>query len=89
MRSGRVGRWSLPTILRVGGARFFFYSNEGREPPHVHVQLGSATAKFWLNPVEVASARHMRLRDVRVLAGIVRDNKNELTRAWHDFFLSR
>ena len=27
----------MPTILRKNGFRFFFYSNERNEPPHVHV----------------------------------------------------
>lgn len=28
----------MPTILRLLGFRFFFYSNEGTEPAHVHVE---------------------------------------------------
>lgn len=27
-----------PTIHREGPFRFFFYSHEPREPPHVHVE---------------------------------------------------
>ena len=36
----------MPTILRLEGYRFFFYSNEGspREPPHVHVERGDGDA---------------------------------------------
>lgn len=30
----------MPTVLRVDGYRFFFYSNEGNEPPHIHVESG-------------------------------------------------
>ncbi|GEM_PF-6408691 len=29
---------SMPTVLRNGPFRYFFYSNEKGEPPHVHVQ---------------------------------------------------
>jgi hypothetical protein len=36
----------MPTVLRSGGFRFFFYSQESREPPHIHVESGDATAKF-------------------------------------------
>ncbi|MEK9565084.1 MAG: DUF4160 domain-containing protein [Deltaproteobacteria bacterium] len=53
----------MPTVLLVRGWRFFFYSNEGQEPPHIHVKRGSAQAKFWLNieslGVEQAYVRHM------------------------------
>ncbi len=41
----------MPTILRVDGFRFFFFSNEGFEPSHVHIESGDGYAKFWLNPV--------------------------------------
>jgi hypothetical protein len=40
----------VPTVLRVGPYRFFFYSNEGSEPPHIHVEAGGKSAKFWLQP---------------------------------------
>lgn len=33
----------MPTVLRVAGYRFFF-SNEGNEPPHIHVEHDEAYA---------------------------------------------
>jgi hypothetical protein len=38
----------VPTVLRWGPFRAFFYSNEGGEPAHVHVRAGDKEAKFWL-----------------------------------------
>lgn len=38
----------MPTILRIDGHRFFFYSRETHEPPHIHVQTAEKAAKFWL-----------------------------------------
>jgi hypothetical protein len=38
----------MPTVLRWGGYRAFFYSNEGGEPAHVHVRTGNKEAKIWL-----------------------------------------
>ena len=38
----------MPTVFTVAGLRFFFYSNEGAEPPHVHVEKGDAIGKWWL-----------------------------------------
>jgi hypothetical protein len=40
----------MPTILRMNGFRFFFYSNENDEPAHVHVEKGDAEGKIWLEP---------------------------------------
>ncbi len=39
----------MPTILTIHGWRFFFYSNEGSEPIHIHCRKGNAEAKFWLD----------------------------------------
>jgi hypothetical protein len=41
----------MPTVLRLGPFRFYFYSHEPNEPPHVHVDRGDATIKIWLKPV--------------------------------------
>ena len=46
----------MPTILRVDGHRFFFFSNESGEPPHIHVETADNYAKFWLSPVELDRA---------------------------------
>ena len=34
----------MPTILRINGYRFFFFSNE-HEPIHVHIEKGDKYAK--------------------------------------------
>jgi len=39
----------MPTVVRWNGYCFFFYSNEGLEPKHIHVESGESTAKFWLS----------------------------------------
>jgi hypothetical protein len=46
----------MPTALKLMGFRFFFFSGEGLEPPHIHVEHGDKVAKFWLNPVELAES---------------------------------
>jgi hypothetical protein len=54
----------MPTVLRVGRYRFFFYSNEGQEPPHIHVEAAENGAKFWLAPISLASNHGFRGRDL-------------------------
>ena len=44
----------MPLVLRVKGYRFFFFSSEGQEPPHIHVEQAERYAKFWLRPVSLA-----------------------------------
>jgi hypothetical protein len=44
----------MPTILRVNGYQFYFYAEEGNEPPHIHVAKAGFDAKFWLSPARLA-----------------------------------
>ena len=41
----------MPTALRVGPYRFFFYADERQEPPHTHVIAAEDEAKFWLEAI--------------------------------------
>jgi len=52
LRQGRLPH--MPSILRIGPYRFYFFSNEGEEPPHVHIDRDAASAKVWLGPLELA-----------------------------------
>jgi hypothetical protein len=44
----------MPTVLRSGPYRIYFYRHEPNEPPHVHVDRETSTAEFWLEPLELA-----------------------------------
>lgn len=78
----------MPTVRRIGSARFFFYSNEGAEPPHIHVDQADAVAKFWLEPVSLASSSRFRGYELRRLERLVAEHQGEFLEAWHDFFQS-
>jgi len=47
----------MPTVLRVGPYRFFFYAGDRDEPPHVHVERNDKVAKFWLDPIRLHKER--------------------------------
>ncbi|SDG14479.1 protein of unknown function [Limimonas halophila] len=76
----------MPTVLREKGFRFYFYSHEPNEPPHVHVDKGGASAKFWLQTGGVASATGFSAHDLTALHRLVRERRMKLLEAWHDFF---
>ena len=79
----------MPTVLRVSGFRFFFYSNEGdpREPPHIHVMRTGAEAKLWLIPeVAVAGSAGFNARELRQIAALVSEHRNAFEEAWHGYF---
>jgi len=54
----------MPTVLRYSGHRFFFFSNEGNEPPHTHVETAENYARFWLDPVVLVRSVGYRCKRV-------------------------
>jgi hypothetical protein len=76
----------MPTVLRIEGARFVFYSNEGAEQPHIHVEHAEAIAKFWLDPVSLASSSRFSGRELRRLEKQVLEHRDQFLEAWHDYF---
>ena len=76
----------MPTILRLGPYRFFFYSNESGEPCHIHVQRERMLAKFWLRPIALASSVGFPSQELRKLLSLVEENKTLFEEAWNEFF---
>lgn len=76
----------MPTALVVDGYRFFFYSNEGLEPAHVHVAGDGGHGKWWLEPVLLASARGLSDASIAKIAHHVHAHRallREKYRAYH------
>jgi hypothetical protein len=78
----------MPTILRVDGLRFYFYSHEPNEPAHVHVDRGGASATFWLHDGSLAYNVGFVARDLSALRRLVLDRRDEFLEAWNGFFKS-
>lgn len=74
----------MPTVLRIGRYRFFFFSNESNEPPHIHVKAGSDEVKFWLDPVDLARNHGFRGRDLNEIEDLVIEHRTRLLEAWHE-----
>lgn len=78
----------MPTVLRVGAYRFYFYSNEKGEPPHIHVQRERFLAKFWLDPVALAGSKRFASHELRTMQKYVEENREKLLEAWHEHISS-
>ena len=76
----------MPTVLRVGPYRFFFYSGDRDEPRHIHAERDADRAKFWLEPVRLHDSTGCRGAELARLAAIVETHQSELVRAWDEFF---
>ena len=79
----------MPTVLRQGGYRFYFYSHEPNEPAHVHVDRADASAKFWLTPISLARNAGMSAAELADVLRLLRTHHALLTEAWHEFFGDR
>ena len=62
----------MPTVLRIKGYRFFFFTREGHEPPHIHVDQAERYAKYWLTPVSLARSRGFRSPELSEIPGVHR-----------------
>ena len=76
----------MPTVLRVGPYRFYFYSHEPNEPPHMHIDRDRGSAKFWLEPVELARNIGFSAKELRKLQSLVEDHQERLLEVWHGRF---
>jgi hypothetical protein len=72
----------MPTILRSGPYRVYTWSHESNEPPHVHVDRDDSTAKFWLQPIELATNAGFRPVELRQIQRMLEANEFRLVRAW-------
>ena len=76
----------MPTVLRVRGFRFFFFSNDMHEPIHIHVESDEKYAKFWLDPVGLARSVGYSARELNEIKKLVLGNKAVFKRKWNEYF---
>lgn len=76
----------MPTVLRIGPYRIYFYSHDGPEPPHVHVDRDNLSAKFWLDHVKLAHNFGFNANELRRVQSLVKEHQTELLEAWYGYF---
>ena len=76
----------MPTVLRINGYRFFFYSNENLEPPHIHVEKADSSAKYWLEPISVAENYGFSSKDTSFIRETITNNIELFKKAWYEHF---
>jgi hypothetical protein len=74
-----------PTVLRSGPYRFFFFSNEGTEPPHIHIKGPGGEAKYWLEPLGLAYNYGYAGHELGRIERLVADNRGLFLEAWNDY----
>lgn len=80
----------VPTLLLERGYAFRFRSNDGDEPPHVHVNGNGGSAKIWLAPaVRIGPSRGYSERESREIIRMTEAHRDEWIAAWHRHFGDR
>ena len=67
----------MPTVLRAGPYRLYFYSHEPNEPPHIHVDRERSSVKLWLNSVQVARNLGFGAQELRDIERLVSQHQQE------------
>lgn len=78
----------MPEVFRIYGFVFFFYSNEGQEPIHIHVRKAGGFAKFWIEPVELDFAQGMKVQDLKKAEELINENMGLIKEKWHEIHSS-
>ena len=76
----------MPTVLRIGPYRFFFYAGDGDEPPHIHVERDDDVCKFWLDPVRLQKSGGFDRTEIRRIHQLVQAHRDQLLEGWNDYF---
>ena len=76
----------MPTVLRSGPYRVYFFSHEPNEAPHVHVDRDERSAKLWIDPVAVARNVGFSAHELRQIETLIYDNRERLLEAWRGYF---
>lgn len=78
--------YTMPTSLRIGPYRFFFYSGDQPEPLHVHVRRDRKTAKFWLDPIRLEYSNGFSRHEVNEIRALVEEHQTRLIEDWYEHF---
>jgi hypothetical protein len=76
----------MPTALRIGPYRIYFYSYDCGEPRHMHVDRENWSAKFRLEPDVALEENHgYGRKELRDIERILRENLEVLRNEWDAF----
>ncbi|RPH93450.1 MAG: DUF4160 domain-containing protein [Calditrichaeota bacterium] len=76
----------MPTALRIGAYRFFFYAGDRDEPPHIHIERDHHICKFWLDPVMYCKSQGFNRSEINQIYKMVDEHKGRLLRSWDEYF---
>ena len=77
----------MPKVLALKGFTFYFYSDEGTEPVHVHIKKGDGRGKWWLEPtLQEEYAYGFTLQERRQIKRLIAQYQEYLKEQWYEYF---
>jgi hypothetical protein len=73
-------------ICGYASASNFYNSDEGNEPPHIHVEKAEGRGKYWIDPVEKAYMKDFSPQDEKKAGQIVMEEQEYFKKKWHEYF---
>jgi hypothetical protein len=83
---GHIVAEMSPTVHTEDGFQFWFWSNEGHEPPHIHVFKGGANAKWRLDPLRPESNHGFNPSQLARIRDILNERRDEMLERWNETF---
>lgn len=74
----------MPVVFRELGFVFFFYSNEGQEPIHIHVRKAGGFAKFWMEPIDLEFSQGLKVQDIRLAEELIVAHSDIIIQRWNE-----
>lgn len=75
----------MPTIMRIEGYRFFFFSDE-HLPQHIHIEKGDGYARIEIETTKITDSYNLNSKEIKKLSRLVEQNKEKLRKAWDEYF---
>ena len=77
---------AMAEVFRALGFVFFFYSNEGQEPMHIHVRKAGGFAKFWIEPVELDFSQGLKVAEIKKAEELIDKHLELIKTKWNEVF---
>ena len=75
----------MPTVLRIDGYRFFFFSDD-HLPVHIHIEKGNSYARIEIATLKVTNKYQISSKELSKLVKLVGENQQLLKGAWDEYF---
>ena len=75
----------MPTVLKIDGYRFFFFSDE-HTPEHIHIEKGDSYIRIEIESLKVTNSYNINSKETKKLVKLVTENKDKLREAWNEYF---